>query len=1001
MGQQLIDLGVSANDEKGDDLREGGRKINENTTELYSFASNRTFLQNVPFIDFNNSITEQIANWLNSYNGTSPSSFYDSDPILGSYIIKETDVYFFVTSRYTTQGIEKTLYSFKKGEGFYGINSPNNVSSTDFEFFGRFVLPLNNDNINEVIEVGEIGTTPIEDIVNSLPEFTLDSGTVYIFKGTRNGNANEYYYTGLQGVSVGIGGDYTTVNSDYIDLTTTQPEPSIAEDMMFDKHFTYTFNSASELDLSSTTEPYLIVYLETENKYLFAHNTNKDFTNSVFRTVGDLGNRFDLGGYVIQDSYKMHELINVDSGNVFTNSFQSFNIWFNSENIAYSHHQTLTPSQQEQAQKNIGILRDRYWYEQISMDITQQSTFNNHTSEADIQRLGDDLYRIFRYEEDGNHTGNAGDLYMQKSTDFGKTWESKTVVFSDPTTDNRNSTFGIIGNKFIVFFRKYDAHTPSTVDIGYITSDDFGATWSSFTSVNSDFTVSNLVPFGKIFTAGNKHYASFITTGTCNWLETTDSGATWQFSQEVYQGVSEPNFEPNEVYFEYLGNDRFIGIIRNKKNNETPYYQIQSTDGGVTWSDFNPTNHGVNLKTAPFIFYDSEEDLVFTTATPRNTTGVFGDQIEPPESNTIFLFANRPSEIISNPQNYRLISTQKATWQQTILYGYVSLVKISDSSYIANYTERTYNFKTQKELADLFQFYVNTKLGANTIAPTVKESYRVKSPVGVFESRGYRRFSWNYEVLNAIDSNDVDRWIKAFNHISQKNNPHDVTPQQVGAIPATGGTGTGDYFFKSIINSDHELQVRASGSGVFLRLINELGNQITIRGYMGSIPQIELPNGNSDEWNEAYGWGNHALAGYVKPDGTIPFTAPQQGVDAVNDDEFVTKGQVTVNSDSGWQSVTYTNSNINSTTSTLKYKLKNGKLIFFGTIEVNTGASILGGTELFILDSGFEPDDYRFINSVDNHSFRVSYIGKFLTNTDISDTDETIRIDAEITQNIN
>tara|TARA_B100001093_G_C26411885_1_gene835963 strand:- start:161 stop:367 length:207 start_codon:yes stop_codon:yes gene_type:complete len=51
MGKQIINIGASANDNTGDDLRSGGDKINDNFTELYNFDSvgivNKAKLQQV------------------------------------------------------------------------------------------------------------------------------------------------------------------------------------------------------------------------------------------------------------------------------------------------------------------------------------------------------------------------------------------------------------------------------------------------------------------------------------------------------------------------------------------------------------------------------------------------------------------------------------------------------------------------------------------------------------------------------------------------------------------------------------------------------------------------------------------------------------------------------------------------------------------------------------------------------------------------------------------
>ncbi len=51
MGKQIINIGVTANDNTGDDLRTAGDKINDNFTELYNFDSqgivNKAKLQQV------------------------------------------------------------------------------------------------------------------------------------------------------------------------------------------------------------------------------------------------------------------------------------------------------------------------------------------------------------------------------------------------------------------------------------------------------------------------------------------------------------------------------------------------------------------------------------------------------------------------------------------------------------------------------------------------------------------------------------------------------------------------------------------------------------------------------------------------------------------------------------------------------------------------------------------------------------------------------------------
>lgn len=221
MAQQIINIGLSPNDGTGDTLRDGGIKINDNFTELYSNLNNRVFLQNVPAVNWNDPIPEQIADWLNNSTQSSLADWYDGVFHLG-YLINPQDIVFFNCLKFTGGGnVENHLFYFKRGAGTYGTFGADTCAANDFEYF---TSDSKNINIaNEPIVLGEIGTTAIEDAVNNSGPYELETDITYIFYATRSGIDYQYYYIGPQGLSIGLGENQTT-EYNYIDLTNIEPE---------------------------------------------------------------------------------------------------------------------------------------------------------------------------------------------------------------------------------------------------------------------------------------------------------------------------------------------------------------------------------------------------------------------------------------------------------------------------------------------------------------------------------------------------------------------------------------------------------------------------------------------------------------------------------------------------------------------------------------------------------------------------------------------------------
>ena len=70
MARQEINIGIVPGDKRGDKLRVGGKKINENFTELYNWLFN---VQSSPVIAGKHVITEQESTYLTEKNEIIPS----------------------------------------------------------------------------------------------------------------------------------------------------------------------------------------------------------------------------------------------------------------------------------------------------------------------------------------------------------------------------------------------------------------------------------------------------------------------------------------------------------------------------------------------------------------------------------------------------------------------------------------------------------------------------------------------------------------------------------------------------------------------------------------------------------------------------------------------------------------------------------------------------------------------------------------------------------------
>src|SRR5699024_4116568 len=154
MAQQIIDTGNSPNDGTGDPLRVGGEKINDNFTEVYGLLNNRVKFLIISQIDWSQNINDEIRDYINA-NGVTIAK----DEILFIRALKfiNTPSQFYITS-------ESHFFIWTEGAGDYGTPVGNTIGQDRTYWFKISVTGT--DTTNQY-NLGEIGTTPIEEAVNT------------------------------------------------------------------------------------------------------------------------------------------------------------------------------------------------------------------------------------------------------------------------------------------------------------------------------------------------------------------------------------------------------------------------------------------------------------------------------------------------------------------------------------------------------------------------------------------------------------------------------------------------------------------------------------------------------------------------------------------------------------------------------------------------------------------------------------------------------------------
>lgn len=319
----------------------------------------------------------------------------------------------------------------------------------------------------------------------------------------------------------------------------------------------------------------------------------------------------------------------------------------------------------------------------------------SNAAEGIIMNLGGDtILNIFRLSLTGGHSGNSGKIVKRYSYDGGLTWSNVSDVF-DSIYDDRNIGGGLVGSRVVLFFRRYDAIAVSTIDLGFMYSDDKGATWSSYTTYSPVSPVQ--VPFGNLVKINGRWVQPLYGANISELASTTD-GTTWTHYSTMWDYTISLTRKTSETTVSYIGTDSLIAISRNENGSGGPGQQFKSTDNGVTWTYVGLVPYNGNTP-APGLVYDSAKGTVLY---------MVGERTIPYQTDSLLLFT-APKSVLSDTSKWRLTSAfQRPVPNNRDFYGYPTAARLNNGDYLVTFCDK-WQRKTDttqdvtKESAALYQ----------------------------------------------------------------------------------------------------------------------------------------------------------------------------------------------------------------------------------------------------------------------------------------------------------
>lgn len=339
----------------------------------------------------------------------------------------------------------------------------------------------------------------------------------------------------------------------------------------------------------------------------------------------------------------------------------------------------------------------------------------SHASEGGLARLDvNKIIAIYRKDTTLAHISNHSKIVSKISKDNGDTWEEEKEVFDSPY-DDRNLIIGNLNNgNIIIVFRRYNASDLTTVDSGYIISNDKGITWSKYVKIENTEGIDNQ-PFGSVF--HEKKESAFLICFDKGIVKKFSSADDFTDSLKQTTIVNDSNKILQEPFLVSLSNNKKIILFRNGdgRKGQCSFYQYNSS--GETFYYKGETNIfndlGYSVRSPVSLRFDQSSNLLEVCTNSR----LFNFTTKN-EKNEMRIYSQDADSVFYNPKAYQLkIKSLRPMPNNHWFYGYPKFLNLSKNEVLYIITDSKINnlnlssplSHIHNEQANLYTFKIKTK----------------------------------------------------------------------------------------------------------------------------------------------------------------------------------------------------------------------------------------------------------------------------------------------------
>lgn len=212
-----------------------------------------------------------------------------------------------------------------------------------------------------------------------------------------------------------------------------------------------------------------------------------------------------------------------------------------------------------------------------------------HNGFGSLALVGDRLITVYRRGPSHGVATNAS-LRLRYSDDFGETWSEPQTILSDASMDEREGILHLHSNGTLYCFVCKSAvpDVDASRVVGYITSTDDGATWSSFTALSFTTLETRIVIEGSVCELDDGNilipvYGKFDSGDSRRSISVIKLNPDGSTSDEVLVAQENGSLSWGEPNLVKLQNGTILMTIRELQN-DLAIYTSTSSDDGATWT---------------------------------------------------------------------------------------------------------------------------------------------------------------------------------------------------------------------------------------------------------------------------------------------------------------------------------------------------------------------------------------------------------------------------------